>query len=170
MEQLSSAQAVIDSDYLPEGAQPIDRIKARNKLAVKKQQAADALALQKRQTEDCVKQLEAADRNLFEADRSVNRFAETLRDALAMSEEIKISDEQKAKHLLFIDQQTALRQQRTLEEKTLNQEKVEGERIAKQRVFDDQAKTFQRRAKVRLKSTANDLLQTAQQRRQRVII
>lgn len=78
MQNLSLAQAVIDADYLPEGAQPVDRIKARNKLTVKKQQAEEAFAIQRRQTEESMKILEAADRSLFEADRSVNRFAETL--------------------------------------------------------------------------------------------
>lgn len=70
---------------MPEGAQPVDRIKARNKLLLKKQQAADFLTTQQALTADAMKQLEAAERQLFEADRNANRFAETLQGILYKS-------------------------------------------------------------------------------------
>lgn len=54
------------------------RIKERNKLRVKKQQAEEALENQRKMAADAMKMLEAADKQLFEADRNINRFAETL--------------------------------------------------------------------------------------------
>ena len=104
--QLSVAQEEIDSDYLPEGAQPRARIQARDLIAVKVAQVEAALDLQRKSTAKVSDQLMEAERRLFEADRNINRFAETLEDTILAIATIKELDKEKALKLKNMEEQT----------------------------------------------------------------
>lgn len=80
-EQLSSAQEEIDADYLPEGAQPVKRIAKRDKLRILVSQLEAALNAQKQSTQRSFEELQVVEKKLFEADKKLNQFVDTLEDA-----------------------------------------------------------------------------------------
>ena len=104
--ELSIAQVEIDADYLPEGAQPRARIQARDVLAVKVAQVEAALDAQRKSTAKISEQLMEAERRLFEADRKINRFAESLEDTILAIATIKELDKEKALKLADMEIQT----------------------------------------------------------------
>lgn len=118
---LSNVQEEIDCDYLPEGAQPRARIQRRDELSMVS--AADlfqlqhgainlsplliyiaiqqvgqletALEVQRGFTQRANEVYMEAERGLFNADKNLNRFAETLDDVMLAKETIATLDQEK---------------------------------------------------------------------------
>lgn len=93
--QLSEAQAEIDADYLPEGAQPRARIQKRDELAMMVEQSEAAYHAQKKAMEIATEAQMAAEREFFTADRALNRFAEGLEDLMQAKAIIAELDQEK---------------------------------------------------------------------------
>lgn len=106
---LNEAQAIINTDHLPEGAQPVDRIKKRNKLVDKEKIANDELVSQQKQTQIVTNNYNKAETKLFEADRAINRFAETWKNTIESQEEITASDKKKYDRLNTMEMKTSQR-------------------------------------------------------------
>lgn len=94
-EALADAQVEIDADHLPEGAQPRPRIHKRDKLAQELNQLEVALEAQRQATKAAQDDLMQCEKVMFEADRNINRFAETLEDTLLAMATIKELDRDK---------------------------------------------------------------------------
>jgi FKBP-type peptidyl-prolyl cis-trans isomerase len=92
---LSEAQSEIDSDYLPEGAQPRARIQKRDEYIVSVQQCEAAFEAQKKATHAATELQLQAERDFFLADRTLNRFAEGLEDVLQAKAVISGLDKEK---------------------------------------------------------------------------
>jgi predicted nucleic acid-binding Zn-ribbon protein len=92
---LSDAQAEIDADYLPEGAQPRARIQKRDELALIVDQSEAAYQAQKKAMETATQAQITAEREFFNADRSLNRFAEGLEDVMQAKAIIEELDREK---------------------------------------------------------------------------
>jgi len=115
---LSNAQEEIDSDYLPEGAQPRARIQRRDELNLvgyninnrqilpyfnilflinsqRVDQLEAALDVQRNFTQKANEVFLEAERRLFNADKNINRFAETLEDVVLAKETIASLDREK---------------------------------------------------------------------------
>lgn len=97
--ELASAQAEIDADYLPEGAQPRPRIHLRDRIDVQVRQAEAALDAQRNSTQQATERFMEAENRLFQADRSISRFAETLEDTILAKNTIQDLDNQKKQKL-----------------------------------------------------------------------
>jgi len=104
--KLSAAQEEIDADYLPEGAQPRARIQARDVILAQVLQTETSLTAQKSCTAKVSDELMEAERKLFEADRNINRFAETLEDTILAIATIKELDKEKAIKLACMEEET----------------------------------------------------------------
>ena len=94
-EALADVQVEIDSDHLPEGAQPRPRIHKRDKLAQELSQLEAALEAQKQATNAAHDEFMECEKLMFQADRNINRFAETLEDTLLAMATIKELDRDK---------------------------------------------------------------------------
>eukprot|EP01032_Pedospumella_encystans_P035044 gene35044-39629_t len=103
---LSNAQEEIDSDYLPEGAQPRARIQRRDELSLRVDQLEAALDVQRSFTQKANQVFLEAERRLFNADKNINRFAETLEDVVFAKETIAALDREKAQRLAKMESQT----------------------------------------------------------------
>ena len=78
---LAEAQEEIDADYLPEGAQPVARIQNRDKLQFQVNQLNVALKAQKAITKNAFDAVAIAERKLFDADKNLNQFVDSIEDA-----------------------------------------------------------------------------------------
>eukprot|EP00597_Dinobryon_sp_UTEXLB2267_P012124 CAMPEP_0170113434 /NCGR_PEP_ID=MMETSP0020_2-20130122/9888_1 /TAXON_ID=98059 /ORGANISM="Dinobryon sp., Strain UTEXLB2267" /LENGTH=1783 /DNA_ID=CAMNT_0010339793 /DNA_START=13 /DNA_END=5360 /DNA_ORIENTATION=- len=107
--KLSAAQEEIDADYLPEGAQPRARIQARDVILAQVSQAETSLMAQRSCTAKVSEDVLEAERKLFEADRNINRFAETLEDTMLAIATIKELDKEKALKLSNMEEETQKR-------------------------------------------------------------
>jgi len=98
---LAEAQEEIDADYLPEGAQPVARIQKRDKLQFQVNQLNVALQAQKAITKKAFDAVAIAERKLFDTDKNLNQFVDSIDDAdvaVATQAEIdKIRSERLAK-------------------------------------------------------------------------
>ena len=98
---LAEAQEEIDADYLPEGAQPVARIQRRDKFQFQVNQLNIALQAQKATTKKAFDAVAIAERKLFESDKKLNQFVDTIEEsdiALATQAEIdKLRSERLAK-------------------------------------------------------------------------
>ncbi len=92
---LSEAQAEIDADYLPEGAQPRARIQKRDEVAVMVEQNEAAYLAQKSAMDVASEAQMAAEREFFNADRILNRYAEGLEDIMQAKAIIEELDKEK---------------------------------------------------------------------------
>ncbi len=92
---LSEAQAEIDADYLPEGAQPRARIQKRDEVAVMVEQNEAAYLAQKSAMDAASEAQMAAEREFFNADRILNRYAEGLEDIMQAKAIIEELDKEK---------------------------------------------------------------------------
>ena len=110
--ELAAAQEEIDADYLPEGAQPRPRIHNRDRILMEVGQAEVALEAQKTSTNAVSEKFILAEKELFQADRNISRFAETLEDTMLAMATIKELDKQKADKLANLDDKVAKRKER----------------------------------------------------------
>jgi len=110
--ELSLAQEEIDSIPLPEGAQPKARIQKRDQLLLRSGQLEASLAAQKTATKSASDQFSLAERSLFEADREINRYAETLEDTLQSYSLMKQLDKQKAERIAKMESKRLARIQK----------------------------------------------------------
>jgi len=108
-EQLILAQEDIDADYLPEGAQPPPRIAKRDKLQLQVTQLEAALEAQKRVTSRAFVACNEAERKLFESDRNLHQYVDSLEDAeLAVATQAEL-DHDRAERLARLEAQRAMR-------------------------------------------------------------
>lgn len=92
--KLSDAQEEIDADFLPEGAQPIPRIQKRDKFRILVSQLESSLDVQKRNTQIAFENVNLAERNLFNADKDLNRCVDNIENAeLLLSEQAELDKE-----------------------------------------------------------------------------
>lgn len=82
-EELLEVEEEIDSDRLPEGAQPVKRIQRRDKLTLQTGQLTVAVAAQTKAVEAAVQAIAAAERKLFEADKNLNKFVDEIEEVEA---------------------------------------------------------------------------------------
>eukprot|EP01038_Epipyxis_sp_PR26KG_P006513 gene6513-8951_t len=94
--RLSIAQEEIDATPLPEGAQPKARIQARDQLKLEVEQLEAALNAQKKSTSLSSEQFFASERNLFQCDRDIARFAKTIEETMEGVAIIAQFDKEKA--------------------------------------------------------------------------
>lgn len=109
IEQLSAAQEVIDSDYLPEGAQPPARIAKRDKLQIEVSFLEAALEAQLRSTNKVFEELNEAEKKLFEADRNLHQFVDKLEVSEIVTEVQAELDKDRTARLAKLEKQRALR-------------------------------------------------------------
>jgi len=82
-EELLEVEEEIDSDRLPEGAQPVKRIQRRDKLTLQTGQLTVAVAAQAKAVEAAIQAIAAAERKLFEADKNLNKFVDEIEEVEA---------------------------------------------------------------------------------------
>ena len=90
--KLADLQAIIDGDHLPEGAQPVKRIKNRNKVKEHTQallEVAEKERIVLARKDEYLKQLE---HDFFLIDTSYNRFGSTIQSAMANHKKISEAD------------------------------------------------------------------------------
>ena len=106
-EKLNEAQEEIDSDYLPEGAQPRERIQKRDKLQLHVAQLQVAYESQSRTTHVATDRLRQVEFELFAIDKKMTNHVDSLKDA---DESFKLQaslDEERAKRLAKLEKKNA---------------------------------------------------------------
>lgn len=129
--ELALVQAVIDAEYLPEGAQPIDRIKNRNKISSKVEQQRINAEKQRELTDALSDALKGKDHDLFVAERGFHRYGEILQQTMRDLNIISDLDNDKLskvetiqmKNAELVERKTILRERRREDEINAAEEK-----------------------------------------------
>lgn len=108
-EKLSSIQEIIDSDYLPEGAQPVARIQKRDSILIQVGQLEVALIAQKQSTQLAFDIVNQEEKKLFEIDRDLNRYVDKLEDAETSLQLQMELDKERSNRLAKLEAKRALK-------------------------------------------------------------
>ena len=126
---MNEAQEEIDSDYLPEGAQPRERIQKRDKLQLHVAQLQVAYDTQSRTTHAATDFLRQVEFELFAIDKKMSDHVDNLKDA---DESFKLQaqlDEERAKRLAKLEKKNA-RKWETKQQVAVNTRAAEVEAVA----------------------------------------
>lgn len=107
--KLLGFQEEIDADYLPEGAQPPARIQKRDKQQMIVEQLQVALEAQKRGTDKAFNFVSEAERKLFEADRDLHKYVDSLEDTELATKVQAELDQERSQRLAALENERALR-------------------------------------------------------------